>query len=288
MHIVRYKDSIGCIAVGARRGSEITSLAVSSIAELLALRAADMRVVVEANGPIIACASVTVLPPLDGRTEVWASGVTYLRSQQARIEESTQQSVYELVYDAPRPELFFKSVAWRVVTDTEGVAIRLDSRLDVPEPELGLVINSRADIVGYVVCNDMSSRSIEGENPLYLPQAKVYAGACAVSDGIRPAWEVDASNLDITLTVTRANETLYAGSTSTSQLHRSLPDLVRFLYAAENHPDGAFLSTGTGIVPEVTFSLAVNDTVTITIDEVGVLANHVLAGREHFEYLMTR
>jgi 2-dehydro-3-deoxy-D-arabinonate dehydratase len=231
---------------------------------------------------------VQLLPPIDGRTEVWASGVTYLRSREARVEESSQQSVYELVYEAERPELFFKSPAWRVVTNDEPIAIRADSVLNAPEPELALVINSAGETVGYLVSNDVSSRSIEGENPLYLPQAKVYAGACALSNGIRPAWEVDAAELGIQLGVQRDGETAFTGGTSTAQIHRSLDEVVSYLYLAENHPHGCVLSTGTGIVPEVTFTLTPGDVVTISIAGVGTLSNPVVVGKEHFEYLNQR
>ena len=153
-----------------------------------------------------------LLPPIDGGTEVWAAGVTYARSRSAREEESSVSRVYELVYEADRPELFFKSVAWRVVTDGEPIGIRQDSDVNVPEAELALVVNAAGETVGYTVCNDVSSRSIEGENPLYLPQAKMYAGSCALASGIRPAWEVtDPGRLGIELEVSRAGGTGLAG-----------------------------------------------------------------------------
>ncbi|MGN8552147.1 UNVERIFIED_CONTAM: fumarylacetoacetate hydrolase family protein [Microbacterium sp. SLM126] len=194
------------------------------------------------------------------------------------MEESTQKDVYELVYDADRPELFFKSVAWRVVGDHDHVGIRADSTLDVPEPEFGVVINAHAEIIGYVVSNDMSSRSIEGENPLYLPQAKIYAGACALSSGIRPSWELDASALGISMSVTRDGSPVFIGSTSTSQLHRSAEDLVSYLFRGDRFPDGAVLSTGTGIVPDVTFTLQAGDEISIEIAGVGALRNTVTVG----------
>lgn len=287
MHIIRYRRPDGSIGVGRRDDDgNVVTLAVASVAELLRLPLDGMRRIVEAGGSADEVAEV--LPPVDGRTEVWASGVTYERSREARVEESTQKSVYELVYVAERPELFFKSPAWRVVTDGENVAIRKDSTLDVPEPELGLAINTGGEIVGYLVCNDMSSRSIEGENPLYLPQAKFYAGACAISDGIRPAWEVDTADLRIRLTVERGGETAFEGETSTARLHRPLTDLAEYLGLAENFPDGALLSTGTGIVPDVTFTLAEGDVVTIDIDTVGRLRNTVVSGKQNFEYLVER
>ncbi|WP_199727224.1 fumarylacetoacetate hydrolase family protein [Cryobacterium tepidiphilum] len=287
MHIIRYRRPDGSTGVGTRDDAgSVSELPVASVADLLRLSLAELRALVEAGGPAAEVAEV--LPPVDGRTEVWASGVTYERSREARVEESTQKSVYELVYDAERPELFFKSPAWRVVTTGENVAIRADSTLNVPEPELGLAINSSGEIVGYLVCNDMSSRSIEGENPLYLPQAKFYAGACAVSDGIRPAWEVDSADLRITLTVERSGERVFEGETSTARLHRPLTDLAAYLTLEENFPDGALLSTGTGVVPEVSFTLAVGDVIVIDVESVGRLSNTVVTGKQHFAYLGER
>ncbi|MFD8153172.1 fumarylacetoacetate hydrolase family protein [Streptomyces sp. NPDC059720] len=290
MHLVRYRASSGRPRVGVREGDAVRPVQVDSMAELLAQPMSRIRQLVDAarsHAPV-ASTDVRVLPPVDGRTEVWASGVTYRRSREARIEESSQRSVYRLVYDADRPELFFKAAAWRVVTNGEPVAIRGDSLINVPEAELAVVCNRDGEIAGYVVCNDMSSRSIEGENPLYLPQAKIYAGSCAVSDGIRPAWEVTAEDLPISLTVSRAGRAAYHGETSTAMMHRPLTQLVSHLFAAENHPDGALLSTGTGIVPDINFSLEVGDTVTVVIDGVGTLTNDVVTGPEHFGYLGRR
>jgi len=252
---------------------------VRSIAELLALSAADFRDVVTGgtDGPTHQLADVTLLPPVDGRTEVWAAGVTYERSRDARVEESTEQSVYERVYDAERPELFLKSVAWRVVTEGEPIAVRDDSALNVPEPELGLAVNADGDVVGYLVVNDVSSRTIEGANPLYLPQAKIYAGSCAVSAGIRPAWEVsDAHALEITMTVRRGADIAFHGTVSTARLRRSAAELVEYLYRGQSFPDGAVLSTGTGVVPDIDFTLRPGDIVDIDISEVGRLTNPVV------------
>ena len=200
------------------------------------------------------------------------------------MEESSEADIYGRVYDAARPELFFKSAAWRVVVDGEPVAIRADSGLDVPEPELALVINRFGEIAGYLVCNDMSSRAIEGENPLYLPQAKVYAGACALSAGIRPAWEVDGADLAVAVRVTREGVSVWSGATSTARLKRPYAELVDYLFRADNFPDGAVLSTGTGLAPAMDFTLRPDDVVTITIDGVGELTNPVVVGREHFDF----
>ena len=235
------------------------------------------------SGPEVPVAGLTLLPPVDGRMEVWASGVTYRRSREARKEESSVASVYDLVYDADRPELFFKAPAWRVVTDGEPVGIREDSEIDVPEPELALVLSSRGEVVGYAVCNDMSSRNIEGENPLYLPQAKVYAGSCALANGIRLATDVaDPYALEVHATVERDGELVWQASTSTAQLHRKLTDLAEALFRGLDFPDGAVLSTGTGIVPGLDFTTQAGDVVTITIEGVGTLTNPVVAGTTPF------
>jgi 2-dehydro-3-deoxy-D-arabinonate dehydratase len=260
------------------------------MAQLLALPLAELRSLVDEagqdRGPRVPVDTVRLLPPLDGRGEVWCSGVTYERSRGARMEESTEQSVYDRVYVAERPELFLKSPAWRLVTDREPIGIRADSGHDVPEPELAVVVNAHGDTVGYTVCNDVSSRSIEGENPLYIPQAKVFAGGCALAPGIRPAWEVtDPTDLGITVEVRRDGETAFSGETSTAQLARKLDELVEFLTRANTFPDGAVLATGTGIVPEMDFTLRPGDVVDIRIDQVGRLTNTVSVGVEPFTWL---
>jgi 2-dehydro-3-deoxy-D-arabinonate dehydratase len=293
VEIVRYADRADrTVHVGVRDEGRITPLVgLSEVAELLRLSYQEIQRLVTAGtygvDGSIAETDVLVLPPVDGRTEVWASGVTYERSMAARVEESSEKTVYERVYDAERPELFLKAAAWRVVTDREPIGIRADSGHDVPEPELGLVVNSRGEIVGYVTCNDVSSRVIEGENPLYLPQAKVYAGSCAISSGIRPAWEVaDPTALDITLTVLRGGESVFKGATSTSRMHRSLDGLAAALFAGDAFPDGALLATGTGIIPDLSFRLADGDRVEIEVVGVGVLSNPVVVGKEPLAWLV--
>ncbi len=291
MFIVRYVTAGAAPRVGVvddLTGPVRDVAAVSSLAELLTLPADEVRSVVDAAaGGAPVPGETRLLPPIDGRTEVWASGVTYLRSRDARVEESTEKSVYEKVYDAERPELFFKSVAWRVLTDEEPIGIRADSGLDVPEPELAVVANSAGAIVGYLVCNDVSSRSIEGENPLYLPQAKVYAGACAISSGIRPAWEVEgADDLAITLKVLRDGDVAFSGDTSTAQMRRAFTDLVEWLYRGDAFPAGVVLSTGTGIIPGLDFTLRDGDEVTIEIAQVGTLTNPVVIGAQPFAFLL--
>ena len=283
MLLVRYAEPGGTVRVGLRRDDVITPLAAGSISALLQSGAAAFTAgLTDTLGPDVAVVEVTLLPPVDGRMEVWASGVTYRRSQQARKEESSVASVYDLVYDAERPELFFKAPAWRVVTDGEPVGIRADSAIDVPEPELALVLSSSGEIVGYTVCNDMSSRNIEGENPLYLPQAKVYAGSCALAAGIRPATEVSPDDLAVRATIVRRGEVVWDAATSTSQLHRDLPDLAAALFAGLDFPDGAVLSTGTGIVPELDVTTKAGDVVTITVEGVGTLTNPVVEGLSAF------
>jgi 2-dehydro-3-deoxy-D-arabinonate dehydratase len=259
---------------------------VASMAELLRLTADELRAAVGKTGDEVAVTDVKLLPPLDGLGEVWCAGVTYERSRGARMEESTEQSVYDRVYSAPRPELFPKSPAWRLVTDGEQIGIRHDSGHDVPEPELAVVANSRGEIVGFTICNDVSSRSIEGENPLYIPQAKVFAGGCALATGIRPAWEVaDPKALTIDLVIRRDGADVFTGTTSTKQLVRELQDLVDVLFVPNEFPDGVILATGTGIVPELDFALRAGDVVEISISEVGTLTNTVAVGREPFAHL---
>ncbi len=235
------------------------------------------RTVQRTSGEILA--DVRLLPPVDGLTEVWAAGVTYERSRDARVEETTERSVYDRVYDAERPELFFKAPAWRVVTDGDPIGVREDSAVNVPEPELGVVVNAFGEIAGYVVVNDVSSRSIEGENPLYLPQAKVYAGSCAISAGIVPVWLTGIEDLAIEMTVQRGNDVVFEGSASTAQFHRPVEGLVPALVDWLTFPDGVILSTGTGIVPGLDFNLTPGDVVEITIENVGRLTNPVEGAR---------
>jgi len=288
MHLVRYLSPVdGRPIPGVRTGDTVAPLeGVNSFAELLRLPLGELQAAVAKLGQEEPVEGVKFLPPLDGRGEVWCSGVTYERSRGARMEESTEQSVYDKVYTAERPELFQKAPAWRVVTDGEPVGIRVDSGHDVPEPELAVVANSHGEIVGFTVCNDMSSRSIEGENPLYVPQAKLFAGGCSLATGIRPAWEVaNPKDLEISLVIERAGDEVFADTTSTAKLVRELQDLIDVLFLPNDFPDGVILATGTGIVPELDFALAEGDVITITIAEVGNLTNTVAVGREPFAFL---
>ena len=220
-----------------------------------------------------------LLAPVDHDTEVWAAGVTYEVCRQARMEESTEAEIYARVYSAERPELFFKAVGWRVAGPGAPIGVRADSTWDVPEPELGVVCDRTGRIVGYTVVDDVSSRSIEGENPLYLPQAKIYRGACAIGPWIRLAPAVaDPYDLEISVEIRRGGEPLWSGATSTARLHRRLDELVSHLYRGDVFPRGVILATGTSAVPGDDVTLEQGDEVIIDIAGVGRLANPVLRG----------
>ncbi|MFZ0548436.1 MAG: fumarylacetoacetate hydrolase family protein [Candidatus Promineifilaceae bacterium] len=222
-------------------------------------------VVVLQSMPVSETADHPLLPPLEPMHEVWAAGVTYLRSREAREQESDVKDVYEKVYSAARPELFFKAIGWRVVGHNMPIRIRQDSGWNVPEPELTLVINGHREIVGYSVGNDVSSRDIEGANPLYLPQAKIYNGSCAIGPGIEIAAGDQIQALPIQLDVLRDGEVIFHGETQSSQMKRPLQELVDYLTKEMAFPSGVFLMTGTGIVPTDEFSLQHSDKVRITI-----------------------
>ncbi|HJW84623.1 MAG TPA: fumarylacetoacetate hydrolase family protein [Anaerolineae bacterium] len=210
-------------------------------------------------------ASAPMLAPLESMHEVWASGVTYERSREARRAESDMGDVYDRVYVAERPELFFKAIGWRVVGPGAPIRIRADSRWNVPEPELVLVLNSRRAVVGFCAGNDVSSRSIEGENPLYLPQAKIYAGACALGPGIQLGDADALRDMPIQIEIERQGQAVFHGETRTSRMNRRFEDLVGYLGRELDFAQGVFLMTGTGIVPPDDFSLGIGDRVTITL-----------------------
>ena len=219
-----------------------------------------------------------ILPPVPDLTEIWAAGVTYLRSKSARMEESEKSGgdvFYDMVYDAERPELFFKAMGYRAIGAGGEIRFRGDSSWDVPEPELTLAINSGGEIFGFAVGNDVSSRSIEGENPLYLPQAKVYRGSCAVGPCLLLGRDALKSDASIKLTITRAGKVVFDDSTDLTQLKRSFEELVEFLYRELDFPNGAMLMTGTGLVPGSDFTLSPGDVVAIEIEGLGVLENVV-------------
>lgn len=214
-----------------------------------------------------------VLAPVESQ-EVWAAGVTYVRSRDARVEESREPTIYDRVYEADRPELFFKSAGWRVRGPGEAIAVRADSGWNVPEPELTLVLASDLGLAGFTIGNDVSSRTIEGENPLYLPQAKVYDGACAIGPGIVPAGTA-SEPFGIGLEIRRAGETIVDLATSTDRINRSFEELASHLGSALTFPVGVLLLTGTGLVPDPPFTLLPGDQVRISIEGLGVLENAV-------------
>ena len=213
-----------------------------------------------------------------GTQEVWAAGVTYLRSKTARMEESRESggaSFYDRVYDAPRPELFFKANPSRVAGSNESVRIRRDSTWNVPEPELTLVISASGKIIGYTIGNDMSSRSIEGENPLYLPQAKTYDRSAAIGPCILVLKNPIPSDTGIRMTVERSGALMFEGSTSIDQMKRTHVELVEYLFRESSFMQGCYLMTGTCVVPGADFTLQQGDVVKITIDHIGTLINWI-------------
>jgi len=252
-----------------------------SLADAMTMSSDDLRTrldaVAQSGVEGIPLSAVTLCAPID-RQEVWAAGVTYLRSRDARMEESVSaKSAYDLVYEADRPEIFFKATPNRVTGPGEEIAIRGDSTWDVPEPELALAINRDGEIIGYTVGNDMSSRSIEGENPLYLPQAKMYAKCAGLGPSITLAWEMgDIRGKAIRLIIRRNGEILFDDATSTSQIHRTFDDLVKYLRTHNDFPQGVFLMTGTGIIPPSEFTLEQGDDVEIIIDKIGSLRQPVI------------
>lgn len=263
------------IDVGAAGGPD-------RMAQALEMSSAQLESVLRSISdlPGLPLSSVHLKAPVDWQ-EVWAAGVTYMRSRDARMEESTEEDAYDRVYNADRPELFMKANPHLVSGPGEAVAIRSDSSWDVPEPECALVINSAGETVGYTIGNDVSSRTIEGDNPLYLPQAKMYERCAALGPVIALAWDVvDPDSLPIRLIIRRGGQIAFEGETSTAQLHRTFDDLKSWLFRHNSFAHGVFLMTGTGIVPPSEFTLEDGDEVEITIIGIGTLTNPVarLAG----------
>jgi 2-dehydro-3-deoxy-D-arabinonate dehydratase len=229
------------------------------------------------TGKAVSFDTSTALAPIVGQ-EVWAAGVTYYRSRNARMEESKDAgggTFYDRVYAAERPELFFKSAGWRVIGPGGTVRIRSDAKWSVPEPELTLVINARGQLVGYTIGNDMSSRDIEGENPLYLPQAKVYDGSCAIGPAVLLAESQLAKATAIRLEIVRGGAIAFSGNTTLAELKREPVQLIAYLFRELKFPHGAYLMTGTGIVPQDDFTLRIGDVIRISIDGLGTLENPV-------------
>lgn len=257
---------------------DLSGAGVTSLSTLLETR--DLPVLLAAlqrrSLRRVPLAGATLLAPVE-RQEVWAAGVTYLRSKKARMEESDfSATAYDRVYEAARPEIFFKSVPEKVVGPGAAVGIRADAKWNVPEPELALVLNSHGEVVGYTVGNDMSSRDIEGENLLYLPQAKVYRASCALGPFITVnADEAAARQWTIAIRIVRDSTDVFAGETGVNQIKRSFPELAGYLCRSQEFPHGAVLLTGTGVVPPNEFTLAAGDVVHITISGIGELTNPV-------------
>ena len=280
MKLCRFKNQIDEIRIG--RAVDDTNLAdltaggIKSVTELLDDANAVARVEALGELPTVPLAEVTLLTPVEGQ-EIWAAGVTYLRSKTARMEESDfYANAYVLVYEADRPELFLKSLPEKVAGPSEAVGIRADAKWNVPEPELVLVVNSRKELVGFTIGNDMSSRDIEGANLLYLPQAKVYDRSCAVGPWVvLGASEAEAREWSIGVEIVRDDVAVFNGETSIDNIKRSFDELTDYLCRSQTFPNGAMLLTGTGVVPPDDFTLAAGDVIRITVSGIGVLENTV-------------
>ena len=272
VHIGLAKDDNTLIDLTSAEVESITSIMENEVPKkfLLDLKDKDL--------PEVPLNDVTLLCPIEMQ-EVWAAGVTYLRSKDARMEESDFSApAYDRVYDAPRPEIFFKSLPEKVVTCGDKVGIRKDAKWNVPEPELVLIMNSNGDISGYAVGNDMSSRDIEGENLLYLPQAKVYHRSCAIGPWITVgAKEAEAREWEISLNIERAGNKVFEGKVSVNQIKRSFDELSKYMNQSQEFPFGSALLTGTGIVPDDDFTLIEGDTISIYITGIGCLKNSVIS-----------
>ena len=280
MKLCRFQTSQGAPHAGLLADEQtILDLGAITLTALLESDSlvADLQALAAHNLPRIALSEVKLLAPIE-RQEVWAAGVTYLRSKKARMDESDfSATAYDRVYEAPRPEIFFKSMPEKVVPAGEAVGIRADAKWSVPEPELTLILNSRGRIVGYTIGNDMSSRDIEGENLLYLPQAKIYRGSCAMGPYIRVgADEAEARSWSIRIEISRDGKTVFEGSTSVGNIRRPLNELAEYLFRSQVFPCGAALLTGTGIVPPDAFTLQPGDQVSINISGIGSLVNPVV------------
>ena len=217
-----------------------------------------------------------VAAPISPEIELWGAGVTYLRSRDARKEESGVPDVYQRVYEADRPELFFKSTAVRARGTNAPIGIRYDSEASVPEPEVAIYINKHREIIGYAICNDVTARSIEGENPLYLSQAKIYIGSTSLGPDITPSWLAPSKEaMAIKAKIVRGSTIPWEAETSLGKLNRTLEDLVDYVFRCQDFPHGVILSTGTGIVPPMDVALAAGDIVEIDVAGVGILRNTV-------------
>ena len=258
------------------RDRELWDLHPLTLDDLLRMPLAQIRKTLDSASEtrLRADPNVQLLAPAESQ-EVWAAGVTYLRSREARLEETSQKNIYEHVYESDRPELFFKAAGWRVVPHGGELGVRADSTWDVPEPELAVLSNSRAEVVAYACGNDMSSRSIEGENPLFLPQAKVYDRSCAIGPAAVLAWAVDVTRALIRMTIERDGTTIFAGTSNVADMTREPAKLVGVLYSSYTLPVGAWLLTGTSLVPPQPYTATAGDVVRIAIEGLGELTNRV-------------
>lgn len=290
-HLVRvFDEETSRVVVGVVVGDGVAPLqGISSLGQLLSEDLDTIERVMTDRGPILPSRRLRALPPIDGATEIWAAGVTYQVSREARVEDSDASDVYHKVYDAERPELFFKAQSWRVVTDNEPIAVREDSPNNVPEPEVGLVLNRHGELVGFTMVDDVSSRSIEGENPLYLPQAKIFDGCCAIGPSVAPRQSVgDGQSMSIRMTIRRDGKKVFEGESSTAQMRRDFSELSRYLACQLTFPEGAVLATGTGVVPDLAMTLKIGDQVDIEIDNLGSFSTSVASAREVGEWLERR
>jgi len=270
-HLIRLHDGMYL-----KRESALSRVPNGSSMDALLRKSLDeLRQLLEQDRPAASLPEGAVLEAPIESQEVWAAGVTYQRSLQARAAEAVSSDPYDRVYAAERPEIFFKATAGRVRGPGEAVFIRSDSTWDVPEPELAVICNSRLEVVGYTIGNDVSSRSIEGENPLYLPQAKVFDGCCALGPAVALAWDFSPADRKIELEISRNASVVYRSDTSTSAMKRSIAELVGYLGRDQRFEAGCILLTGTGIVPPSDFSLKEGDEVTISIDGIGRLENPI-------------
>ena len=283
MRVCRFLDSAGAARPGlVVDEADLLDLGAVGLEDLTSLIESDdplaeLSRLIARGAPRLALSSVKLLAPVE-RQEVWAAGVTYLRSRAARMEESDfSATAYDRVYEAPRPELFFKALAGKVVPTGEPVGIRRDAKWNVPEPELALVLDSRGRLKGYTIGNDMSSRDIEGENLLYLPQAKVYDRSCALGPWVTLGpTEAQARAWDIGIEIRRDGQVAFEGRTSVSNVKRSFAELADWLFRSQKFPYGVVLLTGTGIVPKAGFTLRPGDNVRIDVNRIGVLQNTVV------------
>ena len=280
MKLCRFQKTASAARVGQiideSTVADLSAEGIDSITELLEDSDLLSRIGTLTDSPTLPLDDVEILTPVE-KQEIWAAGVTYLRSKKARMEESDfSANAYDLVYDAPRPEIFFKSLPEKVVGPNKFIGIRADSQWNVPEPELVLVINSKKELIGVSIGNDMSSRDIEGENLLYLPQAKVYDKSCAIGPYVVVGNnEEEIRQWTIGVEISRQDEVVFSGEISIDNIKRTFSGLIDYLGRSQSFPHGAMLLTGTGVVPDDDFTLAEKDVVSIRISGIGTLQNTV-------------